>query len=68
MLRLHPPLLTALDSWIAEQKPRPTRPEAVRFALRSWLVSQGALTEGTTSPSGNKQAQPVRLRSWRRTR
>jgi hypothetical protein len=35
--------LAALDAWRASQ-PRPfTRPEAIRHALRGWLISQGFL-------------------------
>ncbi len=43
-VRLLPTLLTALDSWIAAQpEPRPTRPEAIRYALRDWLISHGLI-------------------------
>jgi hypothetical protein len=36
--------LSALDGGIAAQpEPRPTRPEAIRYALRDWLISQGVL-------------------------
>jgi Arc/MetJ-type ribon-helix-helix transcriptional regulator len=32
-----------LDAWIAEQpEPRPSRSEAIRFALRDWLASQSS--------------------------
>jgi hypothetical protein len=41
-VRLLPPILAPLDAWIAAQWPRPTRPEAIRLALREWLASQPA--------------------------
>jgi len=42
--RLDRTLLNALDTWIAAQpEPRPTRPEAVRLALKDWLTHQGLL-------------------------
>jgi hypothetical protein len=41
-VRLLPPNLSALDAWIADQpEPRPSRPEAIRFALREWLATIG---------------------------
>lgn len=40
---LLPPQLAALDSWIDQQKPKPSRPEAVRIALRDWLIGLGVL-------------------------
>jgi len=44
-VRLQPELLEPLDSWIAEQpEPRPSRPEAVRFALRDWLIGIGLIS------------------------
>jgi hypothetical protein len=43
-VRVLPNLLSALDTWIAAQPdPKPTRPEAIRYALRDWLISQGVL-------------------------
>jgi hypothetical protein len=42
-IRLQKPLLSALDAWIADQDPRPTRPEAIRFAFREWLIGRGLL-------------------------
>jgi hypothetical protein len=43
-VRVLPNLLSALDSWIAAQpEPKPTRPEAIRYALRDWLIFQGIL-------------------------
>jgi hypothetical protein len=42
-VRLLPPNLSALDAWIAAQpEPRPSRPQAIRLALRDWLASQSA--------------------------
>ena len=41
-LRLYPDLEQALDAWIASQPdPKPTRPEAIRAALRDHLTSLG---------------------------
>ena len=41
-LRAPPALLAPLDSWIADQpEPKPSRPEAIRYALMNWLTSQG---------------------------
>jgi hypothetical protein len=41
-LRLDPGALSALDAWIAAQPaPRPSRPEAIRLALRAWLALGG---------------------------
>jgi hypothetical protein len=42
-VRLHEPELSALDKWRSDQEVEPTRPEAIRYALRDWLVSLGAL-------------------------
>ena len=39
MLRLHPPLLHALGSWIADQEPPPSRPEAIRRLLEQALAT-----------------------------
>jgi hypothetical protein len=41
MLRLHPPLLSALGAWISNQEPPPSRPEAIRRLLEQALVSKG---------------------------
>jgi hypothetical protein len=38
LLRLHPPLLTNIDSWIRAQEGRPTRPEAIRRILEQALA------------------------------
>jgi len=43
-VRLLPPITTALDAWIAAQpEPRPSRPEAIRLALKDWLTGLGLL-------------------------
>lgn len=42
-VRLHDPELSALDEWIAEQPQELTRPEAIRYALRDWLVGLGSI-------------------------
>ncbi len=43
-VRLHEPHLAALDAWIAAQpEPRPSRPEAIRMALKDWLTGLGLL-------------------------
>ena len=36
--------VAALDTWIASQpEPRPSRPEAIRLALKDWLTGVGLL-------------------------
>lgn len=43
-VRIQPPELKALDTWLAGQpEPRPSRPEAIRLALRDWLAGIGLL-------------------------
>jgi hypothetical protein len=43
-LTLPPEPLAALDSYIAAQPdPKPSRPEAIRLALRDWLTELGLL-------------------------
>lgn len=43
-LRLYPELEAGLDAFIAAQPdPKPSRPEAVRIALRDWLTGLGLL-------------------------
>lgn len=42
-VRLHGPELSALDAWREKQDPVPTRPEAMRYALRDWLTYIGIL-------------------------
>jgi hypothetical protein len=37
-------MLKALDTWIAQQPdPKPSRPEAIRLALKDWLTGMGLL-------------------------
>jgi Arc/MetJ-type ribon-helix-helix transcriptional regulator len=43
VVRMHDPMLSALDSWIERQEQRPTRPEAVRRAVGEWLTGMGLL-------------------------
>jgi Arc/MetJ-type ribon-helix-helix transcriptional regulator len=41
VVRMHPPMLAALDRWISEQKPPfPSRPEAVRRLLELVLKAK----------------------------
>lgn len=43
-VRILPDMMRPLDRWIASQpKPQPTRPEAIRVALRDWLTGLGLL-------------------------
>ncbi len=43
-VRVQPPDLTALDAWIAQQPdPKPSRPEAIRLAMKDWLTGMGLL-------------------------
>jgi len=42
--RVARPVLDAMDAWIAAQpEPRPSRPEAIRLALKDWLTGLGYL-------------------------
>ena len=42
--RVAQPVLGALDTWIASQpEPKPSRPDAIRLALRDWLTGLGLL-------------------------
>lgn len=44
MVRVMPPDVSALDAYIAAQPdPQPSRPEAIRLALRDWLTGLGYL-------------------------
>lgn len=53
MVRLHPPELTALDDWIARQpEPRPSRPDAIRLALKDWLIGLGLIKLPPDGPEG----------------
>ncbi len=50
VVRLHDPLMDPLDTWIAQQSdPKPSRPEAIRIALKDWLSGLGLLG-GATIP------------------
>ncbi|TXM98406.1 hypothetical protein FV242_28860 [Methylobacterium sp. WL64] len=41
-VRVQPEQVAPLDAWIADQPdPKPTRPEAIRYALTDWLTGQG---------------------------
>jgi len=40
-VRLERPALDALDAWISAQPEPPSRPEAIRLALRAWLALGG---------------------------
>ena len=49
-LRLYPEIDKALDTWIAQQPdPKPSRPEAIRVALKDWLTGLGLLNEATVA-------------------
>jgi hypothetical protein len=39
MLRVHPPMLTNLDDWIAQQDDAPSRPEAIRRLVEQALAA-----------------------------
>lgn len=59
-VRLQAPELTALDGYIADQpEPRPTRPEAIRLALRDWLVGLGRLKSRDDPEGSNGSATPA---------
>jgi hypothetical protein len=45
MLRLHPPLLTNLDRWIADQGDHPSRPEAIRRLVERALAGKGIASQ-----------------------
>jgi hypothetical protein len=48
-VRLQPPQLAALDSWIDQQpEPKPSRPEAIRRLIESPLESRKPKTIGAT--------------------
>ncbi len=41
---MHDSDIASLDAWIAAQpEPRPSRPEAIRLALKDWLTGLGLL-------------------------
>ena len=51
MVRVHDPLLSALDAYVADQgEPVPSRPEAVRRALAEHLRDRGYLTDEGSTP------------------
>jgi hypothetical protein len=41
LVKMHDPHLDALDAWIAKQKPKPSRPEAIRRLVELGLKSKG---------------------------
>ena len=43
LVRLQPALLAKVDEWRADQRPIPTRPEAMRAILQDWLIGHGLL-------------------------
>ena len=43
-VRVLPADVAAIDAWISAQpEPRPSRPEAIRLALKDWLTGLGLL-------------------------
>jgi len=42
-VRLQPPMLSALDRWLAEQPEGMSRPDGIRLALKDWLTHLGLL-------------------------
>jgi len=45
-LTLAPSYIEPLDAWIAAQpEPRPSRPEAIRLALKDWLTGLGLIKQ-----------------------
>ena len=52
-VRLHAPELAALDRWIKGQEQRPTRPQALRHALRDWLTGLGLLKHSDDPEGAN---------------
>lgn len=62
-VRLQPDLLTALDRFIAEQKPDMSRPEALRFAFRDWAVGQGLLQSPSSMTDDQMSASADKVRS-----
>ena len=51
MVRVHDPLLSALDAFAADQgEPVPSRPEAVRRALADHLRAKGYLPAASEQP------------------
>jgi hypothetical protein len=51
--RLPEDLSRQIDAWIAAQpEPRPSRSEAIRFALHDWFSSQSAAVKSPELPPG----------------
>jgi len=42
-VRLQPDMLKALDDWRREQPNIPSRPEAIREAVKDWLTGMGLM-------------------------
>ncbi|GLK71573.1 hypothetical protein KHC23_12350 [Ancylobacter dichloromethanicus] len=40
LVRLQPDLVAKLDAWRADQRPIPSRPEALRMILKEWLAGR----------------------------
>jgi hypothetical protein len=58
MVRLHDDLLKPLDRWISEQPAsKPSRPDAVRVALKDWLMGLGLLDLGSTGSGAADSAK-----------
>ena len=53
-VRIHPPLLKALDAWISAQPTKMSRPEAVRKILTAVV---GEAIESTNKPSNQRAAE-----------
>lgn len=51
--RLPRETLDGLDSWREDQDPVPTRPEAIRYALRDWLIGMGILPLDSKQKKGS---------------
>ena len=56
-VRLQSDDLAALDAWIEQQKPQPTRPQAIRTMLRDRLVHERerGVPGGEGQTGGHKQ-------------
>ena len=52
LVRVMPSEVFTLDSWISQQPdPKPSRPEAIRMALKAWLTGMG-LVKHRDGPDG----------------
>jgi hypothetical protein len=49
-VRLQPPALAQLDSWIGDQDDKPSRPEAIRRLLEQALSAQPPARQGGAKP------------------